>query len=223
MSKVRASVAGVMAVAGARYGRLTIVRVDGKTVDCRCECGQSVRAGRKNVLNGNTKSCGCLRRDRTIERSTKHGGARRGELRSPEYLVWQGMLERCSYPKHASFRNYGGRGIRVLYSSFAEFLADVGPRPHSMMTIERKDNGGHYGPGNCRWATRVEQANNSRKNHLLTFRGETKPVGLWARQFSLNATTLIGRIRGGWPVEEALTSPLKLRTDRRRRSTGAGA
>jgi hypothetical protein len=82
----------------------------------------------------------------------------------PEYFVWKEMHRRCS-PNHQSFKHYGGRGITVCerWNVFANFIADMGPRPHPKLTLERINNDGNYEPGNCRWATWKEQYANKRK------------------------------------------------------------
>ncbi len=84
---------------------------------------------------------------------------------TPEYRAWVDLIARCENPKHPRFADYGGRGVLVCprwRSSFAAFLADIGPRPAPRLSIDRIDNDGNYEPGNCRWATTKVQAANKR-------------------------------------------------------------
>jgi hypothetical protein len=160
-------------LAGQRFGRLLVMargqstpRGDA-TWRCRCDCGTTVAAVMSHSLaSGNSTSCGCYRRDRTIEVKTRHGlGSRSAQ--HPLRQTWKSMLTRCTNPRSRSYRNYGGRGIAVCerWSDLAAFVADIetaiGPRPAGH-TLDRIDNDRNYEPGNLRWATPREQARNQR-------------------------------------------------------------
>ncbi len=139
-----------------------------------------------------------------------HGEAGRGwkTTRSPEYAAWAHMIQRCCNPRSKSFSNYGGRGITICErwrSSYAAFLQDVGRRPSSAHSIERKDNNGHYEPSNCVWATRSEQNRNLRTNHRVEFNGENLTLVEWQQRTGVCGRTIAWRISSGWPLAIALT------------------
>lgn len=134
-----------------------------------------------------------------------------GLSKSTEHIVWAGMKTRCNNPNDPEFSNYGGRGIRVCEAwanDFTTFLRDVGARPSREHTLDRINNEGHYEPGNCRWATRREQAANRRGLRMLTHNDETLTLADWARRIGLSPTAIAQRLRLGWSVADAL-SPVR--------------
>lgn len=176
---------------GVRFGRLTVVgrhpegSKDGQAQWlCECDCGNGkiVRGG--ELKKGKTKSCGCLALESTLARSITHG-----MHRSSEYRVWQGIKKRCYNKTHTYYHNYGGRGITMCdewLNDFAAFYRDMGQRPSLEHTIEREDSDGNYCKENCRWATRIEQGNNTRRNVYYEFDGEKKTLSAWCRELNIN-------------------------------------
>ena len=154
---------------GKRFGRLRVVKFSGKRVrdglllwKCECSCGRSVTIVGKSLSRRlrPTLSCGCLQLELTRRANTTHGmkGAR-------VYRIWVGMMNRCRNQNNKDYHRYGGRGIRVCkrWWSFENFYADVGQPPTNKHSIDRfPDNSGNYRPGNWRWATAKQQANNRR-------------------------------------------------------------
>lgn len=143
-------------------------------------------------------------------RNYRHGHKPQGKA-SPEYIVWNGMRARCNNPQNPNYARYGGRGIQVCprwNESFVAFLEDMGPRPQGG-TLERIDNDGPYEPGNCRWATVQDQANNRRSSRNLTYKGRTQTMAKWAAEMKLRTGTLFSRLKLGWPVDRAISTPVR--------------
>jgi hypothetical protein len=106
------------------------------------------------------------------------------------------------------YPDYGARGIQICErwdNSFEAFYADMGPRPGPEYSIDRRDVNGHYEPGNCRWATDTEQANNKRNNHYIEHNGERKTITQWAQEVGLHPSTIRQRLKLGWSTERAMT------------------
>jgi hypothetical protein len=203
---------------GLVFGRLTVVAAAEDDVRgrprflCVCECvDKTERVVTSNrLLMGQVRSCGCLAREQTPQRSSTHGQSRPGQV-TPEYAAWCRMLQRCNNPNNASYSDYGGRGIRVCpewEASFETFFAHVGPRPSPEHSLDRWPNAdGNYEPGNVRWATPREQQNNKRNNRLITINGEMRTLSEWVRISGVSRQALYRRIKEGWPPEQLLSPP----------------
>lgn len=163
-----------------------------------------------NLRAGLTRSCGCLARETTIARHTKHGQTPDGTRPPPTYMTWIDMVQRCTNPNDAAWRDYGGRGIVVCprwRASYADFFADMGERPAGM-SIDRIDVNGDYEPGNCRWADDRTQARNKRNNRRMTLDGETMLLCEWVERLGISRAVIAQRLHRGWSDERALTQPV---------------
>lgn len=183
---------------------------------CKCDCGNYKVIKANNLKNGNTHSCGCLKKQMMHDKQFKHGDACENETRL--YRIWRGMVSRCYTPSATEFQNYGGRGICVCnewkndYQSFKCWALMNGYSDH--LTIDRIDNNLNYTPDNCRWISKNDQMLNKSNNRLITFNGITKTITEWARDIGINRSSLRCRIdRYHWPIEKALTTPVRLRGD----------
>lgn len=205
-------------ISGQRFGMLTVVSLSGfkgpySVWNCRCDCGKDAIAQGHLLRRGSKKSCGCNQHAAT----TKHG-----MHKSPEYKAWKQMIQRCTNPREKRYARYGGRGIRVCerWRIFENFFSDLGPRPSSRHSIDRKNNDGDYEPCNCRWASRVQQMRNFSRNRLIRFRGVTRCLQEWADDLQITPSTLSVRIsqRG---VEAALTCSKSNRGRKRKEQLNA--
>jgi len=154
-------------ISGQRFGRLTAQWPAGKSKYgtqwlCSCDCG-GLTVVFLNNLGRHATSCGCFRREVTGKKNFKHGHTHNAKP-SLTWRSWSSMLQRCENPNHKFFRNYGGRGITVCerWHTFENFLADMSERPVGLTLDRYPDKNGNYEPGNCRWATRQQQAKNKR-------------------------------------------------------------
>lgn len=170
---------------------------------CRCTCGSEIVVVETSLKSGKSRQC--------IKCGAENRKGCNHVRRKPEYQIWQSMIQRCENKKCNNYERYGARGIKVCErwrNSFEDFLADMGERPSKNHSIERKDNGGHYCPENCMWATRKQQLRNTRSNRLLTFHGKTQCVTEWAEELGLDRDLLLSRVRLGWDDERILTEPV---------------
>lgn len=197
---------------GNRYGRLLVIdkadSLKGHTRWlCKCDCGKECIVHGVSLKTGNTKSCGCYKAENarslysTVRQNDKH-----------LYAVWNGIKQRCNNPNHKSYKNYGGRGIKMdagwenNYEDFYKWAINAGYQRG--MEIDRIDNNGNYCEANCRFVHRDIQANNKRNVKLYTIDGVTKSLPQWCKDFNQNYYLVRQRVfKLGWPLEDALRTP----------------
>jgi len=204
---------------GKRFGRLLIIRHEGYNKEgrslwlCQCDCGNKKIIRGNSLKRGLTRSCGCLRIEKAKLCHSKHKYSR-----TPTYIVWSNMKNRCYNKKHRQYKNYGGRGIRVCKrwlnkkNGFNNFLIDMGEKPKDKF-LDRMNNNklkNGYSPGNCNWSTKKEQNRNTRSNLAETFNGKTQCRSAFAEEYSIDKSTLAYRLDVmGLSIEEALTRPTR--------------
>lgn len=129
------------------------------------------------------------------------------------YGIWKGIIRRCTNANDIGWKNYGARGICVCdnwrndFESFKNWALSNGYS--NSLSIDRIDVNGNYCPENCRWANKKDQANNTRVNHRITFKGITHTIAEWAAETGMSDELILWRINNGMTVEEALTRPVR--------------
>lgn len=208
---------------GARFGKLTVlgesfrVRYSGKSdyyVVCQCDCDSVFVTRHGNLQCGNTRSCGCWVSDAFLKaRKRTHG-----YTHHPLYRLWAILKYRCHDTNIRNRVYYSGRGIGVCPEwsnsavAFIDWALSHGWKPG--LQIDRIDNGGNYGPSNCRFVTPSENCRNRRNNRVVTAFGETKLLCEWAEddRAAVGRETMYGRLyTWGWPPERAITTPSRQR------------
>lgn len=208
-----------------RFGRLTVTGEGDplkwrgrqyRRAKCVCDCGTERHVDPAKLRTGQTLSCGCYAAQRARENNRTHGMSR-----SSVYHIWSSMKARCFHPSTRNFADYGGRGITVCArwrDSFEAFYEDMGPRPSPDHSIDRIDVNGNYEPGNCRWATSLEQGSNKRNNRLVEVQGQRMTLAEACRLSPLSRNSILRRIEGGMSVEDALSLPPDRSQGSRRKS-----
>jgi hypothetical protein len=196
---------------GRRFSYLTVLKfigVRGKNAwwRTRCVCGSDFDVQGAQLTRGDkpTKSCGCKTAEIVGAANRTHGMSRH-----PTFAVWRSMNDRCRLPTHQAWHNYGARGIRVCerwQESFENFWEDMGPTYAAGLTLDRRDNDKNYTKRNCRWVTPEVQGNNRRGNIRIPTPWGLLTVAQASRRSGVGDTTILYRIKQGWPEHELLKS-----------------
>lgn len=180
---------------------------------CLCDCGKEKIILGSNLKSGDIQSCGCLRREKTTQRFTRHKHSQLGKI-SKTYKSWACMIQRCTNPNNHAYSDYGGRGIKVCqrWLKFENFLEDIGELPTNKHSIDRINNNGNYCKSNCRWVTQKQQTRNTRRNRLISYNGKVQCLCDWAKEIGINPKTLQARIfRYNWSIKRALITSAQKR------------
>lgn len=191
-----------MNIVGQKFGKLLVVEKTNEKAKnngeykykCVCDCGKEILVRGSHLKQGNSTSCGCSRLRKKIKENHRL------------YIIYSGMKARCKNIKNNAYKNYGGRGIKICnewdtdFNAFVKWALENGYQNN--LTLDRINNNGNYEPSNCRWSTKIEQANNMRTNRPITYNNETKTIAQWARILKRSPQSLRYRIYH-WGVEKA--------------------
>ncbi len=208
-------------ITGQKFGKLTAIKIDkvkrnGHTTStywlCQCDCGNLTSVEASRLKRGYTKSCGCIRGK--CSEYAVNGKIPDNQKRL--YRIWIGMKSRCYNSNSTTYKDYGGRGIFVCDEWVNDFHAfyvwSLRNGYSEKLTIDRIDTNGNYEPLNCRWITQKEQSNNTRKNIVIEYNGESHTFSEWMELLNLDYHVIYGRIYTlGWTVERAFETPIKKR------------
>ena len=208
----------LVSLVGEKYGNLIVIdrhkcndKFNKPQWLCKCDCGNTTIVKGANLKSGNTKSCGCLKIQASINNGKK---IKHGIRNSRIYEIWHNMKARCLNPNNKDFINYGGRGIIVCnewkndVKAFYDWAMANGYADD--LTIDRIDNTGNYSPDNCRWVSAECQNRNKRNVVLLEYNGITKNLSEWSKETGIGITVLSNRLKRGWSIEDALTIKPKI-------------
>ena len=179
-----------------KFTRLTVIEEVGKyksgdkIYKCRCDCGgiKSVLSG--NLKKGNTKSCGCLKKEKSSE-FWSNFNLRHGKTKTKLWKTWSGILDRTTCVTNFAYHRYGGAGIGIfegwkVFEVFAEYMGEPPTKTHS---VDRIDGSKGYFPGNVRWATKREQAENRKTTVFVEVDGEMMTLTRAAKKIGVSKST----------------------------------
>lgn len=184
---------------GDRFGRLIVLEKlpDSKYL-CQCDCGGTCTPRKPNLINGNTKSCGCLHSEETLKRLIKHGMSKTETL----YKTWGNIKNKCRNPRNRNYKNFGAKGIRICeewqeFTNFYDWCIQSGYRKGlELLRLDKEDD---YKPCNCGFALK------RRPLIKITYDNKTMTLKEWGEYLAIDKSVLYMRLKSGWTLERALT------------------
>lgn len=211
-------------ITGIRFGRLTVVKrvpnlpnSSQTRWECLCDCGKVSYVSKANLMNGNSKSCGCYFKEIWVANQKK---PTHGQSRTLLYKKWVSMKRRCYDKNNDRYQHYGAKGINICkeWFEFVNFYKWAMSNGYSeKFTIDRIDVCGNYEPNNCRWVTIKEQNRNKTTTVYVELNGEKKSLGEWSEILNLPMSTLVSRRNRGRSPQEILNTNYKRQTHNRKR------
>lgn len=196
---------------GQKFGRLTLIeRVENNKFNqvqwkCRCDCGKEVIVKAYSLTTGQTKSCGCLKKEQNYINIAK---VKHNMTNTRLYNIWRDMKSRCLNPNNKRHKFYYDKGIKVCqewqedFMNFYDWAMANGYKDN--LTLDRINNNGNYEPKNCRWATITEQNNNQSNNIRIKYNESEYTLSELSKIYNIKRATLYDRIKRGWTIDEAL-------------------
>lgn len=198
---------------GITFGRLIVIKyLNNGYWQCKCICGNIKKVRGDHLRGGDIVSCGCFDK----ERKTKNRHLIHDYLYYRLHNIWRHMIARC---KDEDNKAYGQKGIIVCdewldFENFYNWSIDNGFDANTkkrQCQIDRINNNGNYEPDNCRFVTAKSNSRNKSNNHLITYNNETHCISEWAELVKLPKNRINARLKNGWSIEDALSTPLKFK------------
>lgn len=200
---------------GQKFGRLTLLkRVENNKFNqvqwrCKCDCGKEVIVKSYSLTTGQTKSCGCLKKEQDYINIIK---IKHNMINTRLYNIWKHMKNRCYNSNNKRHKFYFDKGITVCdewkndFMNFYNWAIKNGYKDN--LTIDRINNNGNYEPSNCRWATITEQNNNQSKNIKIKYKNKIYTLNELSEKYNIKKNTLYSRIKRNWSIERALNEKI---------------
>ena len=204
---------------GQKFGRLTFVGYIGRKKNkstwlLRCDCGKEFEKPAREIVSGNTSSCGCMAKELRLKRFTRHG-----MHKTPLYQKYQDMIRRCYNPDTVRYECYGAKGVKVCkewlkenngFENFKSWAFENGYKEYDpnktarkdVLTLDRIDNNGDYSPENCRWAKFKVQENNKSNNVYMWYKGTRYSLKELSERFDISYSIVQRKYHKGLSAEE---------------------